>query len=80
MKLTDYILDYLDRLDVNKTVFVITGGAIAELLDAFTRNDRLKYVCSVHEQAISFAVETMTKVTGKLSVAMVTSGPGEQIF
>ena len=76
MKLTDYILDYLDRLDVNKTVFVITGGAIAELLDAFTRNDRLKYVCSVHEQAISFAVETMTKVTGKLSVAMVTSGPG----
>ena len=57
------------------TVFGVYGGAIAELWDAFTRQDKLKYVCPLHEQAASFMAEGFSKVHG-FGVAMSTSGPG----
>ena len=57
------------------TVFGVYGGAIAELFDAFTRQDKIKYVCPLHEQAAGFMAEGYAKVRG-LGVAMATSGPG----
>jgi acetolactate synthase-1/2/3 large subunit len=57
------------------TVFGVYGGAIAELWDAFTRQDKLKYVCPMHEQSASFMAEGYSKVKG-FGVAMSTSGPG----
>jgi acetolactate synthase-1/2/3 large subunit len=57
------------------TVFGVYGGAIAELWDAFTRQDKLKYVCPMHEQSASFMAEGFSKVHG-FGVAMSTSGPG----
>lgn len=57
------------------TVFGVYGGAIAELWDAFTRQDKLSYVCPMHEQAASFMAEGYAKVHG-FGVAMSTSGPG----
>jgi acetolactate synthase-1/2/3 large subunit len=57
------------------TVFGVYGGAIAELWDAFTRQDKLKYVCPMHEQSASFMAEGYSKVHG-FGVAMSTSGPG----
>jgi len=75
MRLTDFVLDYLVKFGV-KTVFVINGSAIAESIDAFTRNENIKSICSVHEQGAAFAAETLTKVSRSLGVAMATSGPG----
>ena len=75
MKVSDYVLSYLEKVGV-KNVFVVTGAAIAPMIDAFCRNDRVKYVCMVHEQAGAFASETLTKVDKSLGVNMVTSGPG----
>lgn len=71
--ISDAILARL-ALEVD-TVFGVYGGAIAELWDAFTRQDKLKYVCPMHEQAASFMAEGYAKVRG-FGVAMATSGPG----
>ena len=70
---SDAILQRL-ALEVD-TVFGVYGGAIAELWDAFTRQEKLKYVCPMHEQAASFMAEGYSKVHG-FGVAMSTSGPG----
>ena len=75
MKLSDYVVNYLADLGI-KHVFVVTGAAIADVIDAFLRNDIIEYVAVMHEQTASFASETLTKVSGKLGVSMATSGPG----
>jgi acetolactate synthase-1/2/3 large subunit len=75
MKLADYVINYLADLGV-KNVFVVYGAAIGDLVDVFTRTDRIKYVCVMHEQAGAFAAETLTKISGTLGVTLVTSGPG----
>ena len=75
MKLADYVIQYLATLGVHK-VFVVYGAANGDLIDAFTRIKGIDYIAVMHEQAGSFAVETYAKVSGELSVAIVTSGPG----
>lgn len=73
MKIADLILRRLaDEVD---TVFGVYGGAISEIWDAFTRQDKLKYVCPMHEQAAAFMAEGYSKIHG-FGVAMATSGPG----
>lgn len=70
---SDYILSRLSReLD---TVFLVYGAAIGELVDAFTRQQALKYVCPMHEQAAGFMAEGFAKIKG-FGCAMATSGPG----
>ena len=43
MNLSDYVLDFLEKKNV-KEVFLITGGAISFMVDAFSRNRKVKYV------------------------------------
>ena len=43
MLVSDYILDFLVKKKVNK-VFLITGGAITFVVDAFSRNKKIKYI------------------------------------
>ena len=43
MNLSDYVLDFLEKKKV-KEVFLITGGAISFMVDAFSRNRKIKYV------------------------------------
>ena len=73
MNIADLILRRLSE-EVD-TVFGVYGGAVAELFDAFTRQDKLEYVCPMHEQAAAFMAEGYAKVKG-FGVAMATSGPG----
>lgn len=75
MKLSDYVIDYLADLGV-RHVFLITGGAVMNLVDSFRKNDRIDYVCVQHEQAGAMAAEAYSRVTKNLGVAMTTSGPG----
>lgn len=75
MKLSDYVIEYLADLGVKK-VFLVYGAAIGDLVDYFPKCDRIDYVCVMHEQAGTFAAETLTKVSGTLGVTLVTSGPG----
>ena len=43
MNLSDYVLDFLVKKKVKK-VFLITGGAISFMVDAFSRNKKIKYI------------------------------------
>lgn len=75
MKLADYVVEYLRDIGIKK-VFIVYGSASGNLIDAFSRVKGIDYVCVMHEQAGSFAVETYAKVSGELSCFIATSGPG----
>ncbi len=75
IKLTDYIIKYLENIDVSN-VFMITGGGAMHLNDSFGSSKKIKTIFNHHEQACAIGAEGYSRVTGKLSVVNVTSGPG----
>ena len=77
MNVADYILKFLISKNVNN-VFLITGGAIAFVIDAFTRNKKIKYTCVAHEQAAAMMADSYSRVGKGFGATMVTSGPGAQ--
>ncbi|MCU1303863.1 MAG: ilvB [Candidatus Sulfotelmatobacter sp.] len=56
-------------------VFGYPGGAIMPLYDAL-EGSGVRHVLTRHEQGAVFAAEGYARVTGKIGVAMATSGPG----
>lgn len=75
MKLSDYLVNFLEKKGVSD-VFMISGGLAMHLNDSFGRSRKIKYYCNFHEQASAIAAEGYSKVTGKLGVCVVTGGPG----
>lgn len=59
-----------------KHVFLVTGGGAMHLNDAFGRNHDLEKVCFHHEQAAAIAAESYYRLTNRLAVLNVTTGPG----
>jgi acetolactate synthase-1/2/3 large subunit len=59
-----------------KHVFLVTGGGAMHLNDAFGRNHDLEKVCFHHEQAAAIAAESYFRLTNRLAVLNVTTGPG----
>ena len=76
MRVADYIIDSLGELGV-KEVFEFYGGACADLIDAFTKTKKTRYVTVLHEQAGGFAAEAYARIKG-FGAMIVTSGPGAQ--
>lgn len=72
---SDYILDFLVKKKI-KHVFLITGGAISFVIDAFSRNKNISYTCVAHEQAAAMMADAYSRMGPNLSATMVTSGPG----
>src|SRR5271169_6085612 len=56
-------------------VFGYPGGAIMPLYDAL-EGSGVRHVLTRHEHGAVFAAEGYARVTGKVGVAMATSGPG----
>lgn len=77
MNVADYILKFLISKNV-KNVFLITGGAITFVVDAFSRNKKIKYTCVAHEQAAAMMADAYSRVGKGFGATMVTSGPGAQ--
>jgi len=75
MKVADYIINHLSDIGI-KEIFVVYGHANGDLVDGFTRNDKIRYIAVMHEQGGGFAAEGYSKVSGNIGVAMSTSGPG----
>ena len=75
MKLTDYVADFIAKLGVKK-VFVVTGGAVAHLIDSVAKHKEVDYICMQHEQAAAMAADGYSRITKNIGVAMATSGPG----
>ena len=81
MNVADYYLKMLVEAGV-KRAFVVYGAANGDLIDAFTRNKDIEYVCAIHEQAAGFMAEATAKVDDDSTpgVAIATSGPGGHNF
>ena len=58
-------------------VFGFPGGAVLEIYDAlYHHKDEINHVITCHEQAAAHAAEGYAQTTGKVGVAIATSGPG----
>lgn len=57
-------------------VFGYPGGAVLNIYDAIFKQDKFKHVLVRHEQAAVHAADGYARSTGKVGVALVTSGPG----
>ena len=75
MNLSDYTLEFLAKKKVKK-VFLMTGGAISFMIDAFTRNKKIRYISVAHEQSAAMMADSYSRVGPNFSCTMVTSGPG----
>ena len=58
------------------TVFGYPGGAIMNVYDEIYKQDGFEHILTRHEQAAVHAAEGYSKASGKVGVAMITSGPG----
>ena len=79
MKVADYVINQLAERGI-KDVFVVYGAANGDLIDAFTRNEDIRYVAVMHEQGGGFAAEGWAKVKGEIGGAIATRGPGGMNF
>lgn len=75
MRVADHIFKWLVSKGI-KCVFLVVGGGAMYLNDAIKKQKKLKYFCFHHEQAAAIAAEGYARVSGKLCVVCVTSGPG----
>ena len=77
IKLSDYLAEFLGNSDqVAHDVFLVSGGGLMHLLDSVGRCKKLRYICNHHEQACSIAAEGFARVSNKIGIAFVTTGPG----
>jgi acetolactate synthase-1/2/3 large subunit len=59
------------------TIFGYPGGAIMPIYDLlYDYQDQIKHILTRHEQGAAHAAQGYARVTGKVGVCMVTSGPG----
>ena len=78
LKGSDITVEALIREGV-EVIFGYPGGASMEIHQALTRVDpahKLRVILPRHEQGAVFAAEGYAKATGKVGVALATSGPG----
>ncbi len=77
MKLTgaEIIWECLIREGV-EVVFGYPGGAILPTYDAMTKYPQIHHVLTRHEQGASHMADGYARATGKVGVAIATSGPG----
>jgi acetolactate synthase I/II/III large subunit len=59
-----------------EVVFGYPGGAIMNVYDEIYKQNYFKHILNRHEQACVIAAEGYARSTGKVGVAIVTSGPG----
>ncbi len=52
------------------------GGAVLFIYDELFKQDKVKHILVRHEQAALHAADGYSRATGKVGVALVTSGPG----
>src|SRR5262249_22127814 len=75
MNVCEALLDILADYGV-KHIFGIPGDAINELIDAIRKQNRIRFIHVMHEEAGAFAACAQAKLTGELAVCAGTAGPG----
>ena len=59
-----------------EVMFGIPGGAILPTYDAIARGTTVRHVLARHEQGAGHMAEGYARASGRVGVAMATSGPG----
>ena len=72
---SDLVLETLRDLG-SDTIFGYPGGAVLPFYDAIYNFKGIRHILGRHEQGCLHEAEGYAKSTGKLGVAVVTSGPG----
>lgn len=77
MKLTgsQILLESL-RLEGVDTLFGYPGGAVINIYDDLFESSSINHILTRHEQAAVHAADGYARCTGKVGVALATSGPG----
>lgn len=71
----ELLLDALEEQGV-EVIFGYPGGAVLPIYDALYARETIRHVLVRHEQGALHAAEGYARSTGKVGVALVTSGPG----
>ena len=71
----DIVLESLKRLEVT-TVFGYPGGVVLPLYDRIPAHPEIHHILVRHEQGGGHAADAYARATGRLGVALATSGPG----
>ncbi|BAH06035.1 biosynthetic-type acetolactate synthase large subunit [Clostridium kluyveri] len=58
------------------TIFGYPGGTVIPIYDALYSTKEIKHILTAHEQGATHAADGYARSTGKVGVAIVTSGPG----
>lgn len=75
MKVSDYIVDFLQKKGVTDCFMVVGGGAMY-LNNSFGHADKIRCTHFHHEQGAAIAAESYSRYDGKVAALCVTSGPG----
>ena len=71
----DIVLESLKQLGVD-TVFGYPGGVVLPLYDRFPAHPEVRHILVRHEQGAGHAADGYARASGRLGVALATSGPG----
>ena len=74
MKLSDYVVHFIEQQGV-KDIFLLPGGGCIHLVDSIGKSN-INFVCNLHEQACSVAADAYGQYTNNIGVCLVTTGPG----
>jgi len=72
---SEIVMECLIREGV-EVMFGYPGGAILPTYDAMTKYPQLRHILVRHEQGASHMADGYARATGKVGVAIATSGPG----
>ncbi|MCX8480889.1 MAG: thiamine pyrophosphate-binding protein [Sediminibacterium sp.] len=75
MKIADQIADFLERKKI-KHIFGIIGAGNAHIFDSIYKKGYTEIICVHHEQAATMAMQTYYRTSGKITVALLTTGGG----
>lgn len=75
IKVSDYIASFMVNNGVSD-LFTVTGGGAMHLNDSLGNHPDLHSTYNHHEQACAIAAEAYARLTGKIALVCVTSGPG----
>jgi acetolactate synthase-1/2/3 large subunit len=75
IKLSDYVVQKIVDYGI-RHVFMVTGGGAMHLNHSFGTHKELECIFNHHEQACAIGAEAYTRLSNRLAVINVTSGPG----
>ena len=75
IKLAKYLAEFFVKNNINDC-FMVTGGGAMHLDDALGHQEGMHITFNHHEQACSIAAEGYARISNRLPLVCVTSGPG----